>query len=470
MEKRKFMTPEYFQSALAFIDNHHCSSIIHTVINQIVFDGFILIVLTLKDNETEIHVTLQDQHAQLILNEFDSMQFIYHILLIVICVGTFVVCKSARGGGSRSGEGGARYDVSHQNKSESCDTHECRLREAIFGTIFFIGLITISILIGVCKDRFKSDHRTHEIRIDEKEVLISTDDSITSQKTCDVNMFQSGVWSSQHFQCKTWHGPHPFPLLFNSQTMKIKGTGSDDIGVFTIKGFYSTKTNRIVLKKEYKSNTGNTKQNSGHSVKMKLMWNEENNQFEGNWHINTTKYRGYGKFNLQFHEKSLAIESDSNGAFNVNTCYTKSLNNYVTHEDYLYLLSIINPQLKQLMIYKYLYWISIRLIGLVCEFGYALISIFGLVDLIFFQRTTFQTTNDLIWNIEFYSDSKSILVVECPSLCLQNVMNPIATTPSIPQLSTNKFQTETVNHIHSSSERVQYNPQLDTIITLEPDK
>ncbi|CAF1496127.1 unnamed protein product, partial [Adineta steineri] len=86
------------------------------------------------------------------------------------------------------------------------------------------------------------------------------------------------------------------------------------------------------------------------------------------------------------------------------------------------------------------------------------------------QRTTFQTTNDLIWNIEFNDDSKSILVVECPSLCLQNVMNPIATTSSIPQLSTDKFQSETANQIHSSSEPVQYNPQLDTIITLEPDK
>ncbi|CAF4331163.1 unnamed protein product, partial [Adineta steineri] len=62
------------------------------------------------------------------------------------------------------------------------------------------------------------------------------------------------------------------------------------------------------------------------------------------------------------------------------------------------------------------------------------------------------------------------LVVECPSLCPENVINPIATTSSIPQLSIDKFQMETVNHIHSSSERVPYNPQLDTIITLEPDK
>ncbi|CAF1349276.1 unnamed protein product [Adineta steineri] len=173
--------------------------------------------------------------------------------------------------------------------------------------------------------------------------------------------------------------------------MKIKGAGSDDIGIFSIKGFYSTKTNRIVLEKVYKSNTGNTKENSGHTVKIKLIWNEENNQFEGSWYTNTTKYKGNDKFNLHFHEKSLAIESNSYGTFNVNTSYTKSLNNY--------------------------------------------------------------------------------LVVECPSLCPENVINPIATTPSSTiQLSMDEFQSEMANQIHSSSEPVQYNPQSDTIITLEPNK
>ncbi|CAF1369282.1 unnamed protein product, partial [Adineta steineri] len=159
-----------------------------------------------------------------------------------------------------------------------------------------------------------------------------------------------------------------------------------------------------------------------------------NNQFEGNWHINTTKYKGNDKFNLHFHEKSLAIESNSYGTFNVNTCYTKLLNNYVTHEDYLYLLSIINPQLNQLVEYRYLYRISIILLGLVCLASFP-------------------------------------LVVECPSLCPENIINPIATTPSSTiQLSMDEFQSEMANQIHSSSEPVQYNPQLDTIITLEPNK
>ncbi|CAF1310907.1 unnamed protein product [Adineta steineri] len=64
------------------------------------------------------------------------MQFIYHILLIVICVGSFVDCKGGRGRGG----------VSLLKYSGSCNTHECRLKEAIFGTIFFIGVISIGIV------------------------------------------------------------------------------------------------------------------------------------------------------------------------------------------------------------------------------------------------------------------------------------------------------------------------------------
>ncbi|CAF4126712.1 unnamed protein product, partial [Adineta steineri] len=149
------------------------------------------------------------------------MQFIYHILLIIICVSIFVDCQGARGGGSlgRFIGGGAQYGGSLPKKSGSCDTHECRLAVTIFGIIFFIA--------------------------------------------------GPSVWSSQYFQYETWHGPHQFPLLFNSQTMKIKGAGLDHVGIFSIKGFYSTKTNRIVLKKEYKSNTDHDiEKNSRQSVKI----------------------------------------------------------------------------------------------------------------------------------------------------------------------------------------------------------
>ncbi|UJR34834.1 hypothetical protein I4U23_027615 [Adineta vaga] len=102
LEKRKLMTREYIQSALAFIDKHHHLSRIHLgwepaggidlsfsnwskfplykcdfgqgktksfQIPQVIFDGLILILPTSNDNEIEIHITLKDQHAQLLLDE-----------------------------------------------------------------------------------------------------------------------------------------------------------------------------------------------------------------------------------------------------------------------------------------------------------------------------------------------------------------------------------------------------------------
>ncbi|CAF1689154.1 unnamed protein product [Adineta ricciae] len=99
IDKREFMKREYIQSALAFIDKHHRSSRIHLgwepnggidlsfsnwskfplyqcdfgqgkakyfQIPQIIFDGLILILPTLNKDEVEIHMTLNEQHAQLL--------------------------------------------------------------------------------------------------------------------------------------------------------------------------------------------------------------------------------------------------------------------------------------------------------------------------------------------------------------------------------------------------------------------
>ena len=98
------MTREYIQSALAFINKHHYSSRIHLgweptggtdlsfsnwskfplykcdfgqgvgksfQICPIKADGLIFIIPTANNDEIEIHITLKDHHAQLLLNEFD---------------------------------------------------------------------------------------------------------------------------------------------------------------------------------------------------------------------------------------------------------------------------------------------------------------------------------------------------------------------------------------------------------------
>ncbi|CAF1532266.1 unnamed protein product, partial [Rotaria sordida] len=63
--------------------------------------------------------------------------------------------------------------------------------------------------------------------------------------------------------------------------MKVAGSGTDDVGTFTIDGIYSSKTHRIGLTKTYQRGTGNPSENLGHRVIIQLTWNAQNNQFKG---------------------------------------------------------------------------------------------------------------------------------------------------------------------------------------------
>jgi hypothetical protein len=102
IEKRKSMTREYIQSALAFIDKHHRTSRIHLgwqaigghhlsftnwsrfplyqcdfgqgqakyfKISPIQCDGLIFILPTSNNDQIELHITLKHKHAQIILNQ-----------------------------------------------------------------------------------------------------------------------------------------------------------------------------------------------------------------------------------------------------------------------------------------------------------------------------------------------------------------------------------------------------------------
>ncbi|CAF1373449.1 unnamed protein product [Rotaria sordida] len=115
----------------------------------------------------------------------------------------------------------------------------------------------------------------------------------------DTSIFKSGYWKSQYYQYGKWHGPYQFSLSFDPQSMIITGSGSDDIGTFTIDGIYSVETRRIGLTKTYTRGTGNQLENLGHQVIIQLTWNAQNNQFEGKWYVRTSKYHGEDKFELK---------------------------------------------------------------------------------------------------------------------------------------------------------------------------
>ncbi|CAF4305275.1 unnamed protein product [Adineta steineri] len=117
--------------------------------------------------------------------------------------------------------------------------------------------------------------------------------------------------------------------------MKVTGSGSDDIGVFTIDGTYSTEINRIDLTKTYQLGTGNSLENFGHQVTIQLTWDKTNCQFEGTWIIETDRYCDNGRFELKFNTELIQIQSDSDGTFNIDSSYPQQLNSYVTRENYL---------------------------------------------------------------------------------------------------------------------------------------
>jgi hypothetical protein len=120
------------------------------------------------------------------------------------------------------------------------------------------------------------------------------------QDTYSGNPFQSGIWSSRYYQYLEWHGPSQLSLTFDSESSKITGSGSDDVGTFTVDGIYSKRTSRIGLKKIYQLGTGNRSENFGHQVILQLEWNVENHQFEGKWYVHTKTYQGVDKFQLHY--------------------------------------------------------------------------------------------------------------------------------------------------------------------------
>lgn len=116
------------------------------------------------------------------------------------------------------------------------------------------------------------------------------------------NAFQSGTWSCRYYQYDEWHGPHLLSLYFNNAHMTINGSGTDDVGTFTVDGFYSESTCRIGLTEHYQPGTGDPSQNFGHDVIIQLVYNVQKNQFEGKWYVQTHKYHGENLIELKFVE------------------------------------------------------------------------------------------------------------------------------------------------------------------------
>eukprot|EP01083_Nonionella_stella_P168992 572009_1 len=112
----------------------------------------------------------------------------------------------------------------------------------------------------------------------------------------ESNPFISGMYSGHYYQYGKTHAMQSFRLIFDGRYCGIQGNGRDTVGDYNIDGRYCTRTARMYLNKKYVHGTGNRSENLGHTVKIRLEWNNEKQQFEGPWHVKTHKYEGSGKW------------------------------------------------------------------------------------------------------------------------------------------------------------------------------
>jgi hypothetical protein len=175
-----------------------------------------------------------------------------------------------------------------------CSSVNCRQNTAVIaGSIVggIIGLILLLIGILFCYCRCKG----RPSRTNFKFVNVKNRKS-KKHDLYDITVFKSGIWSSRYLQCGIWHGPNYFSLLFDFQSFKVAGSGSDNIGRFIIDGTYSIKTGRMGLIKIYQLGTGNRE----HQIIIQLIWNPETYQFEGKSYVRTKTYREENRFELKF--------------------------------------------------------------------------------------------------------------------------------------------------------------------------
>jgi hypothetical protein len=166
--------------------------------------------------------------------------------------------------------------------------------------IWFLGCGTLSLLYCVIK-YFCTSHQVESLPSHSTFISMPIEQK-SKEEVNNFNPFQSGLWSSRYFQHGKWHELLQFPLTFYPQSTKVTGSGSDNIGSFTVNGMYSIQTRRISLTKEYLVGTGNPKENFGHSVIIQLTWNAEKNQLEGRWYMIKPKCDN-GEFKLRFCEQ-----------------------------------------------------------------------------------------------------------------------------------------------------------------------
>ena len=107
--------------------------------------------------------------------------------------------------------------------------------------------------------------------------------------------FVNGPFVGSYQQYNRSHPMKTFNLRFDG-LRTVTGSGSDTVGDYEINGVYSNNTSRMQLNKTYIRGTGDPSENLGHTVKIRLEWNAQKNEFNGPWYVKTYKYEGTGSW------------------------------------------------------------------------------------------------------------------------------------------------------------------------------
>jgi hypothetical protein len=198
------------------------------------------------------------------------------------------------------GDGGSSGSSISDSKFDSCEDFTCNF----IGPVILISLgstiglvIIILIYCWYCRRSKNGPLQTNS------KFVGATKYKTNKHASFDITHFKSGIWSSRYSQLRLWHGPNYFPLSFDSQSFKVTGFGSDNVGKFTIDGIYSDKTNRMGLIQKYQLGSDVPSKNLGHEVIIQLAWNSKTCQFEGQWYVQTKEYCEDGNFELKFNEE-----------------------------------------------------------------------------------------------------------------------------------------------------------------------
>ncbi|CAF4594569.1 unnamed protein product [Rotaria sp. Silwood2] len=199
-----------------------------------------------------------------------------HLILILVLLTSLVQCPGGSGGGrgssGRSNRGSSR---SSGRGSTLCFSIECGPLELLFSLFVVIVLMGVLVcLVMACCYQCTSGKPS---QVNEDFIRQGS----LNYHDYEKYPFETGIWSFRYYQYDKWHGPYRVSLTFDRSLGKVTGQGTDDVGIFTIDGIFSSENFRLALTQIYEAETGDPTENLGHTSTIQLTWNSNNNQFEG---------------------------------------------------------------------------------------------------------------------------------------------------------------------------------------------